>query len=212
MKKRALIIFVKNILLGKVKTRLAKTVGDYGAFEVYKYLVGCTEEETSKLEAVDLKIFFSDTIIDSKWKGQDKFVQKGRDLGERMLDAFRRCFSEGYQEVLIIGSDLPDIKSELITEAFEQLEQKDVVIGPARDGGYYLFGMNQLIEQSFINKTWSSEALLQETMTELKELGHDYAFLKELNDIDTIEDLNDSSIALKFEHLNELSRRNESTL
>jgi len=212
MKKRALIIFVKNILLGKVKTRLAKTVGDYGAFEVYKYLVDRTEKETIELEGVDLKVYFSDTIIESKWGGHEKFVQEGADLGDRMLAAFQKCFSDGYEEVIIIGSDLPDIESNSITEAFELLSGQDAVIGPARDGGYYLFGMNKLIEPSFKNKSWSSENLLEETQTELEELGYNFSLLEELNDIDTIEDLNESSIASKFEHLNELSRRNESTL
>lgn len=83
---KLLIVFVKNILLGKVKTRLAQTIGDIGAFEVYKELVDITESETDRIEDVDVHIYFSDEVIESKWEGKEKFVQEGNDLGERMKD------------------------------------------------------------------------------------------------------------------------------
>ena len=97
MKRTLLIIFVKNIILGKVKTRLAKTIGTQAAFEVYKHIVGILEKETSNLSC-DISVYFSDVIIDEKWPDAIKKVQKGKDIGERMKNAFKEAFDEGYEK------------------------------------------------------------------------------------------------------------------
>jgi rSAM/selenodomain-associated transferase 1 len=131
------IVFVKNIKLGTVKTRLAKTIGDYGAFEVYSELVKITESATSKL-AIDKRIYFSNAIVDTKWQNHYKAVQQGADLGERMLNAFKDGFEAGYKKIVLIGSDLPDINETHIKKGFEALDNSDIVFGPAEDGGYYL--------------------------------------------------------------------------
>ena len=141
-KKSLLIVFVKTPVIGKVKTRLAKTVGDNKAFDVYKQLVDITEEASLKVQA-DKHIYFSDVVINSKWVDELKFVQEGENLGERMLNAFDYGFKQGYEKIILIGSDLPDISPEIIENGFEKLDKNEVVFGPAEDGGYYLVGMTK---------------------------------------------------------------------
>ncbi len=193
MNETLLIVFVKNMVLGKVKTRLAKTIGDNKAFEVYKQLVDITEECSENVKA-DKHIYFSDTIINSKWVNDQKFVQKGKNLGDRMLNAFGFGFKSGYQKIILIGSDLPDISPEIIEAGFQKLEENEVVFGPAEDGGYYLIGMNKPKECLFKNKPWSKPELLNITLEELGKQGVSFYLLQTLNDIDTFEDLKSSKL------------------
>ena len=167
MSKALLIIFVKNIKLGKVKTRLAKAIGNEGAFQVYKHLVELTEKATDGVKT-EKHIYFSDVIIEEKWAKDDKYVQKGDDLGEKMQNAFEKGFSDGYQEVVLIGSDLPDISADIIHQGFDSLRDSEVVFGPAEDGGYYLVGMNKPHFSIFKEKQWSTTNLLQTTLNELQ--------------------------------------------
>jgi len=201
MSKNLLIVFAKNIKLGKVKTRLAKTIGDDHAFEVYKFLVQRTEENTSKLKNCDIHIYFSDVIIESKWKGCSKFVQNGTDLGEKMKDAFQRSFDNGYEKVVGIGTDIPDLNAEIIENSFELLKNSDTVFGPAEDGEYYLLGMKKLHSTIFDDKEWSTPTLLQKTIEDLQKLDISISKLIELNDIDTIEDLEKSSVRFLLKKL-----------
>lgn len=188
MTEALVIVFVKNIRLGTVKTRLAKTIGDYGAVEVYSELVKITENATANLE-FDKRIYFSDAIIDTKWKHDFKTVQEGADLGERMLNAFKEGFDADYKNIVLIGSDLPDISATHISKGVEALSSCEVVFGPAEDGGYYLVGMSKLNEAIFKNKPWSQSHLLEETLQELHKLNLSFSILDRLNDIDTYEDL-----------------------
>lgn len=185
--KNLLIVFVKNIRLGKVKTRLAQTIGDENAFLIYKELVKITEEATQQLQHCAIQIYFSDIIIKTKWKGCQKFVQQGNDLGEKMQDAFHRGFAMGYQKIILIGSDLPDISASIIQLGFDELIKNDIVFGPAEDGGYYLVGMKKLHPTIFQNKPWSNEELLSLTLKELSD--YKLQLLPFLNDIDVYEDL-----------------------
>ena len=182
------IVFVKNIKLGTVKTRLAKTIGDVGAFEVYSELVNITEKATEKLE-IDKRIYFSNAVVETRWKTDYKTVHSGTDLGERMLNAFKDGFEAGYKRIVLIGSDLPDIDAIYITRGLEALEERDVVFGPAEDGGYYLIGLSKIEECIFKNKPWSRSHLLKETLQELHSLDIYVSTLAPLNDIDTYEDL-----------------------
>jgi rSAM/selenodomain-associated transferase 1 len=182
------IVFVKNVKLGKVKTRLAKTIGNYGAFEVYSELVKITEKATGNLD-YDKRIYFSDAIVETQWKHDFKTVQNGIDLGERMLNAFKDGFDAGYKKIVLIGSDLPDIDAKHIIKGLDALESNEVVFGPAEDGGYYLIGLQKLIPEIFLNKPWSQPHLLKNTLQELQQLNVSVATLDTLNDIDTYEDL-----------------------
>lgn len=188
MTKELVIVFVKNIKLGKVKTRLAKTIGDVGAFEVYKELVAITEKATSNV-AADKRIYFSDVVINEKWQGFEKFVQDGADLGFRMKNAFAKGFADGYERIVLIGSDLPDIKATHIESGLSALQDFDTVFGPAEDGGYYLIGLSKIHNCIFDNKPWSKPNLLQNTLKALESKNINYAILETLNDIDTFEDL-----------------------
>ena len=196
-----LIVFAKNIVLGKVKTRLAKTIGDNEAFNVYVHLVKITERESLKMENCDVHIYFSDVVLKALWPGNQKYVQVGNGLGERMKNAFDSSFKLGYKRVIGIGSDLPDLNADVMNRGLKSLQSNDTVFGPSEDGGYYLIGMNQMISEIFIDKAWSTETLLNETKLELDALGYSCELLEELNDVDTIEDLKTSSIAEKFSYL-----------
>ncbi|KAA5828063.1 glycosyltransferase [Algibacter amylolyticus] len=188
MNKELVIVFVKNIKLGKVKTRLAKTIGNQGAFDVYTELVGVTEKATQKLKA-DKRIYFSESIVENQWNSHQKFVQEGADLGERMKNAFIKGFQDGYNRIVLIGSDLPDITANHINKGLEALTLHDVVFGPAEDGGYYLVGLSKAHNFIFNNKPWSQTHLLQETLNEIKEKQVTFTTLDTLNDIDNFEDL-----------------------
>jgi rSAM/selenodomain-associated transferase 1 len=196
-----LIIFAKNIVLGKVKTRLAKTVGDTAAFNVYRELIDITEKQSLSMVNCDVHVYFSDVKINALWPNTEKFVQHGNDLGERMMNAFKNSFNNGYKRVIGVGSDLPDLTAEIMMQGLDVLKSNDTVFGPSEDGGYYLIGMTHLIPQIFENKAWSTELLLDDTVKELKELDYSTVLLETLNDVDTIEDLRNSSLAEKFTHL-----------
>ncbi len=185
--KNLLIVFVKNIILGKVKTRLAKTIGNDKAFFVYKELVKITEDATQEIKNCDIHIYFSDVVIKTKWLGFEKFVQEGENLGVKMQNAINNGFEYGYKKVLLIGSDLPDISSSIIQEGFKSLQKNDIVFGPAEDGGYYLVGMKKMHSIIFENKPWSTKELLNITLNELSDKK--IHLLKTLNDIDEYKDL-----------------------
>jgi len=193
MSKDLVIVFVKNKKLGKVKTRLAKTIGNEGAFKVYSELVNLTEKATENL-SVDKRIYFSESIEKNQWINDNKYVQSGIDLGERMKNAFKKGFEDGYKRIVLIGSDLPELTTNHINKGLASLKQHEVIFGPAEDGGYYLIGLSKMNNFIFENKPWSESNLLEETLNELKNKSITFATLDTLNDIDTYEDL----IASKF--------------
>ncbi|PCJ27689.1 MAG: glycosyltransferase [Flavobacteriales bacterium] len=199
MSKELLIVFVKNIKLGKVKTRLAKAIGDEGAFQVYKHLVELTEKAIEGVNTTK-HVYFSDSIIDEKWQKTSKFVQKGADLGEKMKNSFKNGQKQGFSKIVLIGSDLPKISPEIIQKGFDELEKNEVVFGPAEDGGYYLVGMTKAHFCIFENKVWSTDSLLEETLAELNEKKIQYSLLEMLNDIDTVEDLRKSELNELFKY------------
>ncbi len=193
MPKQLLIVFVKNLVLGKVKTRLAKTIGDEGALNVYKKLIDITQKATQNVK-VDKHIYFSDNIDETLWKNNQKFTQTGNTIGDRMSNAFKNSFDRGYEQVILIGSDIPDLTTSIINNGFNALKNNHITFGPAVDGGYYLIGMSKYIPSLFINKPWSQPQLLKQTIKEVELNNFSYQLLQPLNDIDTFEDLKESSI------------------
>jgi len=186
-----LIIFVKNLEKGQVKTRLAADLGDEQAMNIYHKLLIYTREITKQLNA-DKMVYYSEAIDNNDlWDNMlfGKRLQNGTDLGERMQNAFAEAFAEGKQRVIIIGSDCLELETYMIKEAFAVLENNDVVIGPAKDGGYYLLGMKKFFPTLFEDKEWSTPDLLMDTILDLKKMNGKYYLLKTLNDIDTAEDL-----------------------
>ncbi|MEL0454896.1 TIGR04282 family arsenosugar biosynthesis glycosyltransferase [Flavobacteriaceae bacterium SZ-1-7] len=188
MSKALVIVFVKNIELGKVKTRLAKSIGNQAALDVYKELVKVAKNATKNLSA-DKRVYFSDSIVNNEWKGYKKTIQKGKYLGERMKNAFKDGFEDGYERIVLIGTDLPEMSEKLINQGLKALNKTDTVFGPAQDGGYYLIGLNKMCDFIFENKPWSQSNLLQETLQELTKNRFTFTTLETLNDIDTFEDL-----------------------
>ena len=189
MSKNLLLVFTRNPALGKVKTRLAKTVGDKTALEIYTFLLERTRDIAAKVTA-DKAVYYSVKIRENDiWDATifQKYLQVGEDLGIRMLHAFKNGFETGYEKVLIIGSDLYDLTAETIENAFKALENNEVVIGPAEDGGYYLLGMNSLEEKVFKNKDWGTETVRKNTLEDLKDKK--VFLLGELNDVDVFEDI-----------------------
>ncbi|MBD0830772.1 TIGR04282 family arsenosugar biosynthesis glycosyltransferase [Aestuariibaculum sediminum] len=187
--KQALIIFTRNPELGKCKTRLAKTVGDEVALKIYKHLLQHTASVAASLK-VDKFVFYSENIVENDiWNPKifHKYLQSGQDLGERMESAFSALLNLGYNKVIIIGSDLLDLNTKTINKAFEKLNTHDYVVGPAKDGGYYLLGMKILTPTLFKNKAWGTQTVLKETLKNLQ--NKNFSLLQELNDIDTFEDI-----------------------
>ncbi|GAB4246190.1 MAG: TIGR04282 family arsenosugar biosynthesis glycosyltransferase [Ekhidna sp.] len=188
-------IFVKNLIPGMVKTRLAKDIGIDKALDVYQELVHHTHKITKKLE-VDKAVYYSEYVeIEDVWDNGDFKLtsQKGFSLGEKMSNAFDEAF-DSYSKVVIIGSDCYDLSSKHIKLAFEMLEENDVVVGPAKDGGYYLLGMKEYLPQLFKDKEYSTDTVLKELLQEAEELELSVYKLPELNDVDTLEDLKETNI------------------
>ncbi|MEZ7498124.1 TIGR04282 family arsenosugar biosynthesis glycosyltransferase [Flavobacterium sp. Arc3] len=193
MKTDALIIFTRNPELGKVKTRLAKTIGNEKALAVYKDLLLHTRNETYSIDC-DKFVFYDTTIIENDiWSPAfyQKKVQANGDLGQRMHQAFVTLFQMGYKNCIIVGSDLFDLKAVVIKTAFKKLVDHDVVIGPAEDGGYYLLGLKKGMPAIFQNKDWGTATVFKMTMKDLE--NQKVSLLDTLNDIDTYEDLEQSS-------------------
>lgn len=192
MKTNALIIFTRNPQLGKVKTRLAASIGEEKALEIYRALLEHTQSITRNLDC-DKFVFYDQNIENNDiWLESvyDKKLQFGVDLGAKMQNAFNQLFELGYKNCIIIGSDIFDLKDFHIQDAFYKLQFSDVVIGPAEDGGYYLLGIKKEIPSIFKNKDWGYSTVLSETLIDL--VNYKIDFLEVLNDIDTIEDLEKS--------------------
>lgn len=188
--KQALIIFIKNPEPGKVKTRLAESLGERRAYEVYLKLLEHTRSVVSDIPA-DTHVFYSDYINeDDEWSDLHHFkhLQRGRDLGDRMQHAFVKMFDRGYENVVVIGSDCLELRSKHITGAFDILKRFDAVIGPARDGGYYLLGLNRPVSSVFKNKSWSTGSVFDETIRSLQKEGIIWQELPVLRDVDTAQD------------------------
>lgn len=190
--KRVLLIFYRNPEKGKVKTRLASTVGEDVALRLYLQLAEHTRRETFGLQDCDKIVFYSNTVEKNDiWTTTffQKQQQLGDDLGQRMRNAFEHAFAAGYEQACIIGTDCLELKSKILTEAFEQLNNVDAVIGPAKDGGYYLLGLKKIIPAVFFDKKWSTDSVLQDTIEDLKKLQLSFRELETLTDVDTEDDL-----------------------
>ena len=186
-----LLLFTKNVEKGKVKTRLASTVGDDKALEIYEQLLDYTISITDKLP-FPKHVYYAWKIEEEedRWskEGFEKKLQAKGDLGDKMKHAFQQSFEKGFEKVIIIGTDCAEINQDDVLEAEALLKENDVVIGPALDGGYYLLAMRKMHNCVFENKPWSTEKLFDLTIKELREKGISFALLKPKSDIDYEED------------------------
>jgi rSAM/selenodomain-associated transferase 1 len=205
MTENHLIVFVKNPILGQVKTRLAHTVGEVMALKVYTYLLFLTKNLCSQI-ACQKHIYYSDFIPTSDiWDELHPSiaVQDGQTLGERMSNAIQNITLKGNNKCLLIGSDCPYISPDLIHQAFDALDDTiDVVLGPAEDGGYYLIGMKKSYPFLFENIEWSSPNVMRQTLQQARLLQLSCAFMPMLCDIDTEQDWNQYLISNQLQNFN----------
>ena len=197
---QALIIFIKNPVKGKVKTRLARTVGDDAALDIYLQLSKITRDNAFLLRGIKLYLFYDDYInFDDEWSNEnfEKQTQTGNDLGERMRNAFDWVLKK-HTSACIIGSDCPTLSVEIMRQAFDKLAMFDSVIGPSTDGGYYLLGiknkknevkssdysLSRDLHHLFDDMIWSTENVLSNTLKRMKKNHQTVFLLPELTDID----------------------------
>tara|TARA_B100001564_G_scaffold312041_1_gene284744 strand:+ start:67 stop:675 length:609 start_codon:yes stop_codon:yes gene_type:complete len=183
-----LMVFIKDSSKYPVKTRLKTSIGKNKSIWVYNQILKKTVLVLKNIKT-DIAVFHYNSIISknpfknfSKWNK----IQIGKNLGEKISNAFNWGFEKGYKKIIIIGSDLWDLNEEIINKGFLELNKNKVVIGPSIDGGYYLLGLNKNMPKIFEGVKWGTQSVLTET---LKLLEHEPYILPELNDIDTFEDL-----------------------
>lgn len=200
-----LLFFVRYPEAGEVKTRLAKIIGSGEAAELYRNFI-LDMLLRIKSSSLSFKICFSPEkkgvpLIALLGKEYRYAPQRGGDLGEKMKAAFMDSFAEGYERLVLIGSDFPDLPSSFLNEAVDVLNTHDSVIGPALDGGYYLIGFKRssFVESIFEGMDWGREGVFRETLSMLSDHKQRVHILPAWNDVDTLEDLK------------QLVRRSEST-
>lgn len=193
--KGALIIFAKPPVPGKVKTRLIPGVGRRYAAFLYQDMLTKTLNTARKAGFDDIYIFVSGNIKHSYFSSLKKrhhvklFQQVGKDLGQRMFNAFNKLLSR-YSYAILIGSDCPALLASDLRLAVNKLEDNvDVIIGPADDGGYYLIGMQKNNSRIFTGINWSSETVFENTYSNIKALNWDIELLPKRRDVDSTEDL-----------------------
>ena len=194
--KTALIIFAKHPVPGSVKTRLIPSFSPEEAAAFYRSMLLDTLAKTKELSGTARFLFYVDEPGAGQFfrdvaAGMSRLPQRGSNLGERMQDAFRQVFSEGYHSVVIIGTDSPDLPLNRIILAYERLAngETDLVFGPSEDGGYYLLGMKMLHPAIFSGVHWSSSKVFSESLRKAEEERLLVALLPEWHDVDQPEDL-----------------------
>lgn len=195
MKKDALIVFVKAPIKGKVKTRLSPYLSDEEILRLYKSFLTMITERCSRLRGADRFLGCTPTENDdfllslADKYGYGCFKQRGRSLGQRIINAFKEYFNKGYKKVVIIGSDSPTIPLEYIRDAFNLLNRREFILGPCNDGGYYIVGARRPYEDIFKGIPWDTSDVLNKTLDRLNSRGIDYFLLPFWYDVDRIEDL-----------------------
>ena len=191
-----LIIFSRYPEPGKTKTRMIPTLGARGAAQLQRQMSEHTLNTARQLLAdrnVSIEVHFAGGTVQlmSQWLGQDlQYVkQVAGDLGCKMRSAFERAFNSGDRRVVVIGIDCPDIDRTILNNAFDLLQERDLVLGSAEDGGYYLIGLNHLIPQLFQNIDWGTDLVLKQTTEIAQKCSLNYDVLPTLADVDRPEDL-----------------------
>jgi uncharacterized protein len=186
-----LVVFVKAPRPGEVKTRLAARLGAVEACAAYRRMAGFLLDRLAPLRAVELRYAPENAAEEiSAWRrdGWSLAFQGEGDLGARLGAAFREHFRDGAGQVVVIGSDCPDVTVRDIECAWAGLAENDVVIGPARDGGYWLIGLNRPQPHLFEDMPWSTETVLRETLARASSTGIRVHLLRELSDVDVESD------------------------
>lgn len=195
-KSECLIIFTRYPEPGKTKTRMIPILGAEGAASLQREMTEFTVKQGQKVQQtrrLSLEVHFAGGNWKSmeNWLGSDLVYkqQSGGDLGERMNSAFTLSFGEDMTRVVIIGIDCPEVNSSLLAQAFDSLGEYDLVVGPAKDGGYYLIGLKCSVPELFRGVTWGTGAVLAQTTQIAEKLGLSSYYLDLLEDVDRPEDL-----------------------
>jgi len=194
--KSALITFVKTPILGKVKTRLQPFLSPDKIVDIYKSFVTETISNCASLKGIDKFLGCYPTMDNDFLKHLIKtynlksFLQRGNDLGEKIINAFNDYLKKGYTNVVIIGSDSPTLPKSYIEDAFIELKKNNFVIGPCCDGGIYLVGVRkQIIPEIFQDVPWDTSEVLNKTLKRLNLLDINFSMLPFWYDVDTVESL-----------------------
>ncbi|MDX1567988.1 MAG: TIGR04283 family arsenosugar biosynthesis glycosyltransferase [Longimicrobiales bacterium] len=198
---RTLLVFAKAPIEGRVKTRLARDVGHERATRLYRRIGRRVVDQIRGGPYETVVCYDPPAARESvrSWLGEEGLTfrpQKGPDLGTRMAEAFDWAFGRsldgpdgGQREVCIVGTDAPGVEQGVVTEAFRSLEEADLVLGPASDGGYYLLALSEPRPELFREIEWSTPEVLDATLQRAESLGLRVRLLEERTDLDTSEDL-----------------------
>jgi rSAM/selenodomain-associated transferase 1 len=187
---RLIVVFGREPIPGRVKTRLARDIGEDRAAEIYTRLLEHTLTEATAT-GIGVVLSLAEPLT-GRWtppQGLQIEVQGEGDLGRRMAQSFRSHFALGAQRVLLIGSDCPGVTRAHLRNALDALSSAPVVLGPARDGGYWAIAQQAPGVDCFSGVPWSSERTLEITRERLGMLGVDWAEIETLDDVDTGGDL-----------------------
>jgi rSAM/selenodomain-associated transferase 1 len=212
----ALIIFAKAPIPGEVKTRLCPPLDPDEAASLHGSLVLDAIERTKGLQGVSLYVAGTPDLAHPFFKvmegryGARLLLQRGPDLGSRMMNAIQDAFDQGAKDVLLTGTDLPTLPRAHLVEALKLVKNHDVVLGPTADGGYYLIGFRKMVPALFEGIAWSTASVLAETKKKIEQTGLSLGLLPECRDVDTLEDLK-AFIALIGKDRN-LTKRTEGAL
>ena len=192
-----IIVFCRYPEPGNTMTRLVPALGTKGAADYHRLLTELTMDKARDLfgdyprRAVEVHYTGGNAKLMSDWLGSDLVYieQSPGDLGLRMNSALDHAFRAGARRVLIIGTDVPDLSIALLEEALLELRSHELVLGPSRDGGYYLIGLNRPLAGLFQGVEWGTHTVMQDTLRLAREHGLSYTLTKPLTDIDRPEDL-----------------------
>ncbi len=189
-----LLVFLKAPRPGGVKTRLASSLGPEPAAELYRALAEEQVRATAPRPGEYERLFFfapadARAEIEAWFPGEDLRPQEGSDLGERMARAFDEAFRRGVARAAIVGSDVPWVSRETVLAALRPLAEHDLVLGPARDGGYYLLALARPQPALFRGIAWGTPSVLASTVERAGALGLSVRLLDPLPDVDTLEDV-----------------------
>lgn len=179
-----LIVFLRLPKWGKVKTRLATTMGHDVALSIYKELISLTLTAASG-SGYETYLFYDDGLpsLEERNPNFSYHLQAIGDLGLKMAEAISYVL-QFHTKAVIIGSDCPLLSSSLLKESFNALDNNDVVLGPAMDGGYYLLGCRNLVKPLFNEIQWSTPYVLEQTIEKIVAASMTYRLLIPLSDID----------------------------
>ncbi|MEN8257509.1 MAG: TIGR04282 family arsenosugar biosynthesis glycosyltransferase [Thermodesulfobacteriota bacterium] len=187
------IIFSRYPRPGASKTRLIPHLGPEGAAGLQRRMTEAVAGQAACLGQVHVELAMAGATEDemASWLGKQFPWQQqvGEDLGQRMDFAFGQAFKRGFQRVVIVGADCPELSTDMITQAFQELREKELVLGPTSDGGYYLVGLRRPAPALFAGISWGSDRVLVQTLAIARKQGLPPALLAKLSDVDLPDDL-----------------------